>query len=98
MRGAERGGHGHRAGTDLEELFQQVPVLLLALRAGHVLERVHLDVGREVARQDLGVQEPVREVPELKRAARSVVRLAQWAWADSHPYPMSSPGRTSAHS
>lgn len=32
----------------LEKLLQQMPVALLALNAGHIFKRVHLDVVREV--------------------------------------------------
>jgi len=36
------------AQTHLEELFHQVPVALLALDAGHIFKRVHLNVIWEV--------------------------------------------------
>ena len=68
---------GPSRGAHLEELFEQLPILLLPGDAGHVFEGMHLDISREIAREDFGVQEAVAEVPAPGKA-RKASRRAQW--------------------
>ena len=49
-------------GACLEELVQQEPVVLLALKAVHIAVAVELDVGREVAGQQFCHKEPICKI------------------------------------